>query len=663
MTSNTIAGRNDGSFEHAGGRVNKMDQAYRDKGDTWPKILTYNHRKFGHERRAMRLKYHGIWQPITWTDYYLDVKYLSLGLSSLGFSAGDKLLIIGDSAPQWYSAELAAQSNHGMAVGAGSDLTATEICYIARDAEITYAVVEDQEQVDKLLEIKDELPLLKKIVYWNYKGLSHYMDPLLIGYREVLAQGKEFEREHQGFFETNVDTGKAEDPCIIVYTSGTCGTMPKGVVHTYRSMMASSLAYLRVDPWYENDSIVPFLPPAWVIEQWFTIGCHLLSGCTMNLPEAPETRIRDAKEIRATIVFYSARFWESRSAMLRARIFESRGIRRVAFNVFMPIGYRLANLKLQGNKPGFFDNILYCLGETVLFRRMRESIGLSKVRIAYSSGAALSQDAMRSYHAIGIPLKSIYATTEGGALTDSAKGDTRMGTVGQPFRDTEIKIGDNGELWYRWPGCFAGYYRNPDLTTNAFEDGWVRSGDIVTVDTSGHLIFCDRLDNMMELTTGEKISAQSIESSLRSSPYIKDAWVIGNQRPYLTAIIVINYTVVAKWAGQKRIAFATFGELAQTKEVHELISGEIKHINTYVKGPGIKKFVSLIREFDPDEGELTRSGNLRRSVLDNHFKAIIDAVYADKSEASIETRIKYQDGREGLRKTVLSVRTIEGVNR
>ncbi len=399
-----------------------MDQAYREKGNTWPKILANNYRKYGHKRKAMRFKYHGIWQPVTWTDYYLDVKYLSLGLLSLGFSAGDRLLIVGDTAPQWYSAELAAQSNHGLAVGAGSDLTAAEIRYIARDSDITFAVVEDQEQVDKLLEIKDKIPHLKKIIYWNYKGLSHYADSLLIGYREVVRKGKEFEQEHQGIFEANVETGKPEDICVIVYTSGTTGAMPKGVMHTYRGMMASTLAYLRNDPWFENDSIAPFLSPVWMLEQWFTIGCHLLSGCIMNLPEAPETRVRDAREVRTTIAFYGARFWESRSAMLRARVLDSRGLRRLAFRAFMPTGYRMADLSLQGNKPGILNIILFYLGNIVLFRRMRESLGLSKVRIAYSSSAMLSPDALRFYHAIGVPLKNTYVTTEGGALTDSAQG-------------------------------------------------------------------------------------------------------------------------------------------------------------------------------------------------------------------------------------------------
>ena len=642
--------------------MNEVDQAYREKGDTWPKILTHNYGKYGYKRKAMRFKHHGIWQPVTWTDYYLDVKYLSLGLLSLGFSAGDRLLIVGDTAPQWYSAELAAQSNHGLAVGAGSDLTAAEIRYIAQDSEITFAVVEDQEQVDKLLEIKDKIPHLKKIIYWNYKGLSHYEDSLLIGYREVVRKGKEFEKEHQGIFETNVATGKPEDTCVIVYTSGTTGPVPKGVVHTYRGMMASTLAYLRNDPWFENDSIAPFLPPVWMLEQWFTIGCHLLSGCIMNLPEAPETRGRDAREVGTTIAFYGARFWESRSAMLRARVLDSHGIRRLAFRAFMPAGYRIADLSLQGNKPGILNIVLFYLGNIVLFRRMRESLGLSKVRIAYSSSAMLSPDALRFYHAIGVPLKNTYATTEGGALADSAQGAACAGTAGRPFCDAEIKISDNGELCYRWPGCFAGYYRNPDMTSDVLEDGWFRSGDIAVADTDNHLVFIDRLDNMIELTNGEKVSAQAIESRLRSSPYIKDAWVFGHRRSYLAAVIVINYVAVAKWAGQKRIAFNTFGELAQTKEVHELIDNEIEKVNGYIKGSKIEKFVNLTREFDPDEGELTRTGNLRRGTLDDHFRIVIDAIYAGESEVSIETRIRYQDGREGVRKATLSVRTVKGVN-
>jgi long-chain acyl-CoA synthetase len=271
---------------------------YMEKGDTWPKILRYNYEKYGGNHKAMRHKYYGIWQPYTWKDYYLNVKCLALGLLSIGFEPGDKVLVIGDNAPQWYYAELAAQANHGVSVGMYSDLTPQEIQYIAENCEARFAVVEDQEQVDKFLQIKDELPLLKRVIYWNYKGLAHYNDPLLVGYREILRLGEKYEGEHAGLFEQNVDTGKGDDVCAIVYTSGATGVAPKGAVHTYRTMRAGADHHLQLDPWYENDNVVPCLPPAWMTEQWFGIGCHLLSGNILNFVEAPETQQRDRKEIR-----------------------------------------------------------------------------------------------------------------------------------------------------------------------------------------------------------------------------------------------------------------------------------------------------------------------------------------------------------------------------
>jgi long-chain acyl-CoA synthetase len=328
----------------------------------------------------------------------------------------------------------------------------------------------------------------------------------------------------------------------------------------------------------------------------------------------------------------------------------------------MPAGYRVADLELQGTEPGFLSKVLYCLGNIVLFRRMRESLGVSKIRIAYSTGSVLSPDALRFYHAIGVPLKSIYVTTEGGVLIDSAKDNACAGAAAGLIRDVEIRISDNGELCYRGPGCFSGYCGNPDQTSDVFEDGWFRSGDSAIADKDGRIVFVDRLNSLIELTNGEKVSPQTLESKLRASPYIRDAWIIGHRRSYLAAVIVINYATVSKWAGQKRIVFNTFGELTQTKEVYELISEEIERSNTVTRGPRIEKFVNLTREFDPDEGELTRTGHLRRGVLDNHFGSIIDAIYAEESEVSIETRIRYQDGHEGKRKSTLSVWTVKGVS-
>src|SRR4030042_669388 len=340
--------------------TDRMEPIYREKGDTWPKVLKYNYEKYGDHGKAIRYKHNGIWQPYTWKDYYLNVKYLALGLLSLGFEPGDKVLIIGDNAPQWYYAELAAQANHGISVGLYSDLISQEIKYIAENSEARFAIVEDQEQVDKFLQIKDELPLFKKVIYWSYKGLAHSDDPILMAYRQGIELGKKYEEDHPGLFEQNVETGKADDVCALVYTSGTTG-VPKGAVHTYQTMRAGANYQLHLDPWYENDNVVPYLPPAWMTEQWFGIGCLLVSGSILNFAEAPETQQRDTRETGPSIVSYGARLWESQAAMLQARILGADAIKRFAFRLLMPIGSKMDATTVQKKKPNLFWKILHPL--------------------------------------------------------------------------------------------------------------------------------------------------------------------------------------------------------------------------------------------------------------------------------------------------------------
>jgi long-chain acyl-CoA synthetase len=648
-----------------GAMVTEIEQVYKEKGDTWPKILKYNYEKYGDNRIAMRHKNHGIWQRYTWKDYYLNVRYLALGLVSLGFKPKDKVLIIGDNAPEWYYAELAAQVNHGASVGVYSGLLPPEIKYIAENSEARFAIVQDQEQVDKLLQIKDKLPRLKKVIYWNYKGLAHYDDPILMGYREVLERGKRYGKEHPRLFEQNIKMGKADDVCALVYTSGTTGAAPKGAVHTYRTMGTGANYYLHLDPWYENDNVVPYLPPVWMPEQWFGIGCHLLSASILNFAEEPETQQQDIREIGPNVVFYGARLWESQAGTVQARIQDADAIKRFTFRKLIPIGYKMADLRYRKQRPSLLLKILYALADIALFRPIRDSLGLTNARICYTSGAMLSADAFRFYHALSLPLKSLYWTTEGGALTGAKNEDIRLETVGPVHKGAEVTITGNGEIVYRQPGIFVGYYNDPDKTAEVLKDGWFYSGDSGLVTEDGYIVLLDRVKDLVKLASGDKLAPQSIESRLRFSPYIKDAWVLaGPDRAYASAIITINYASVGQWAGQRRVVCTTFTELSQRPEVYELVKRDIERINrTLPPGARVKKYVNLHKEFDPDEGELTRDMKLRRTFLEERYRKLINAIYNDKPEVLVEAQLRYQDGRMGTIKTTISINSVGEVDR
>jgi long-chain acyl-CoA synthetase len=390
------------------------------------------------------------------------------------------------------------------------------------------------------------------------------------------------------------------------------------------------------------------------------IGCHLLSASVLNFAEAPETQQRDIKEIRPNIVCYGARQWEGQAAMVQARIHAADPLKRFAFRLLMPIGYKMADLKYRKQEPSFFSRALYALADVSLFQPLRDSLGLSNARICYATGAMLSPDAFRFYHALNLPLKSLYGTTEGGALTGAKNDDIRLETVGPTHKGTEVKITDEGELIYRQPGVFLGYYKDSEKTAEVLKDGWFYSGDSGFIREDGHIVFEDRVKDLIALDNGDKLAPQSIESRLRFSPYIKDAWiVVGKGGAYASVIIIINYNNVGRWAGQRRVAYSTFAELSQKPEVHELVEQEIDRINrTLSAGCRVKKYVNLHKEFDPDEGELTRNRKLRRTFLEERYRELIDAIYADKREVPIEARVIYRDGRMGTIKTNLMIKSM-----
>jgi long-chain acyl-CoA synthetase len=642
-----------------------IKQETETRGDTWPKILKYNFEKYGDRLKAMRQKRFGIWQSYSWHDYYLNVKYLALGLLALNFKSGDKLLIVGDNAPEWYFGELAAQSNHGISVGIYSDLSTAEIKYIAANSESSFAVVEDQEQVDKLLEIKKDLPLLKKIVYWRYKGLSHYQNPELIGYRQVLELGREYEKKHSGLFEENVTTGNADDVCSLIYTSGATCENPKGVMHSFKTMKYGSECYLKLDPLYEMDNMVSYLPPAWITEQWLGLGCHLISGCITNFPEGVETQQQDIREIGPTMIFYSARLWERQASRVHARIQGSDFLKRLTYRLFMPVGYRTADFNFKKKQQGLYWKILDALGDLFLFRTIRDNLGLANARICYTAGSTLSPEVIRFYHALKVPLKSLYGTTEGGALTGASNNDIRPETVGTLNPGVEVKFTKAGEIISRQPGTFMGYYHDLKATAAVLKNGWFYSGDRGYLTEDGHLVFIDRLKDIVRLTCGENLAPQDIESRLKFSPYIKDAWILaGPDKEYVSAIIIIDQDSVGPWADRHKVTYTTYGDLAQRPEVYELIKQEIVRINRGLPvGCHVKKFVNLHKEFDPDEAELTRNRKLRRSFVEERYRGLIAAIYGGKDEVTIATQVKYRDGRTGMMKTDIGIKSIEGAER
>jgi long-chain acyl-CoA synthetase len=622
-----------------------------DNNDTWPKLLAHNFRVYGDRRKAMRFKHYGIWQSYTWKDYYVEVNYLALGLISLGFKPGDRLLIVGDNAPQWYCAELAAQAEHGVAVGAYADLTTDELAHVAASSQCSLAVVEDQEQADKLLEARNSLPSLKKIIYWNYKGLAHYTDPLLVGYREVLDLGKKIvDSEGPEQFKESIKSGKASDVCALVYTGGTTGSKPKAAVHSFATLRAGAEGYLALNEWRPTDDFVPYLTPAWIHGQLTGVGCHLLAGCALDFAEKPETFQRDTREIEPTVALFAARVWESQAAATQMRLQGVRAFKRLALRIAMPYAKKWAAHKLRGEQMGGFARFVHGLSDIVVFRPIRKSVGLSRVRLCYSTDGLLSPEALDFFHGLSVPINFVYATTEGGVVAGSRPNTVRSEIVGPAVGGAEIRIADDGEIVYRHAGLFLGYFGDQEETDKVLKDGWFYTGDVGALDKEGNLRFTDQAGSLVHLASGKALSPQSLECRLRFSPYIRDAWVFpGPGNKWASVAIVINYENVSRWAGQRRLSFNSFAELSRLPEVRDLIRLDVERINrTLPPGLHLKSFVNLDREFDPDRGETTRTRKLKRERLKESFQPVLEAVYASGSQS-------LADGQRSLLPTVNSL--------
>jgi len=603
------------------------------------------------------MKKFGIWERYSWQTYYEKVKHLSLGLISLGLEPADVVCIIGDNEPEWFWGEFAVQSARAIATGIFVDSIPSEVKYVSEHSGAKFAMVNDQEQTDKFLQIKDELPLLKKVIYWDLKGLRNYDDPSLISFNDVIKLGQAYAKTHPDLFEQNVALLNEDDHAFIYYTSGTTG-LPKGAILTHRALIQTAQAFIRHYPLGENDDLISNFPAAWVGDSYFATIPHLLSGARLNFPEEPETIAEDTREVGPNFVIYGPRQWESLVSDIQVKIYDAHPLKRFAYNLFLPVGYKMADIKLAGKKPNLFWRAMYGIAYWSLFRPLKDRLGLRKVRFAVTGSSVLSMDTFRLIHAIGIELRQNYGSTEAGLISSHCNGEIKFESVGRPVLGTEVRITDEGELLVRSQSMFKEYYNDPEKTEQTLKDGWCHTGDAVNIDADGHIIFIERLKHMGELRSGVKYAPQYIEGRLRFSPYIKDAMVIGGKdKDFVSSILNIDFAMVGKWAERNRIPYTTFVDLSQKAEVAELIRNDLTRVNGYLpEGAKVKKFVLLHKEFDADEAELTRTKKLRREFMEDRYQTLIQAMYSNGQEVKVEAPVTYRDGRKGFVATAIKVR-------
>jgi long-chain acyl-CoA synthetase len=624
---------------------------------TFPRLLERNAQRFGNRKVAMREKEFGIWQEFTWEEYREQVKYFSLGLVTLGLSRGDKVAIIGDNRPEWVWAEIAVQAAGAVPLGIYQDSTLKEVAYVIDHSDASFVIAEDQEQVDKILDMKDRLPKVRFVVYSDPRGMRGYQEPHLLDFREVQNSGRDYERKQPGLYERNVAETRPEDMALICYTSGTTG-FPKGAMLSFRNLLCMAASLLEVDPKNERDEFVSFLPLSWIGEQMMCVSSALIAGFTVNFPERPETVQENIREIGPTVMFSPPRIWENMTSSVQVKILDASALKRWLFHRALPVGYEYADAVFRKAPVPLSLRIRQRLAYLLVFRALKDRLGLLRLRCASTGGAALGPDVFKFFTAMGVNLKQIYGQTEiSGISCIHREGDVDFDSVGVPIPGTEIRISDTGEILSRSPAVFMGYYKNDEETARVLSDGWLHSGDAGYFNEAGHLVVIDRVKDVMHLNDGTRFSPQFIENKLKFSPYIKECVCLGDRRDLLAAMVCIDYPNVGKWAEGRRISYTTYTDLAGKPEVLALIEGEVRKVNaTLPARTRIERFVLLYKELDADDDELTRTRKVRRGFVGERYGHVIEAMYGGEREIPVDAVIKYQDGKTSRIRTTLSVR-------
>jgi long-chain acyl-CoA synthetase len=626
---------------------------------TLPRLLRRNAEQMA-ARPAIREKNHGIWQTFTWAQYWEEVRDFALGLAAHGFRRGDKLAVIGDNRPSLYWAQVAAQCLGGTAVPMYQDSIASELVFVLNHAEVSVVVAEDQEQVDKILSLRDELPHLQLVIYDDPKGLRHYSNGGLQSFADMQAAGRDFGAAHPGYVEAEIDNGDPDDLALLTYTSGTTGR-PKGVMLSHANLLGSAQGFIAAEDIRVTDELLCYLPMAWIGDSLFSLVLTLLVGFTCNCPERPQTVQRDLRELGPTIAIAPPRIWENMLTQLRVRAADSTPLKHRLFEFFRGLAERAEQRKGEGKHAALISRLGLAFGEVLVYGPVRDQLGLRRARWVYTGGAPLGPDTFRFFRAFGVNIKQVWGSTElAGLASLQPDGEADPDTVGRVTPGSEVRIAGDGEVLIRSTAVFKGYYKQPDATRDTMTDhGWLRSGDSGFVDRRGHLVIVDRAKDVGKLADGTPFAPQFIENKLKFSPFIAEAVAFGDRRPFVAAIVAIDLTTVGNWAERRNLAYTSFQDLSAKPEVRRLIAEEIAEVNASLPAAArLGRFVLLNKEFDADDNEITRTRKIRRRFVTEKYAAVIDAFYRGEAEVEITTEITYEDGRKA---TLTSTIVIEDI--
>ncbi len=621
--------------------------------ETFPRcLLDQAQRNSG--KPAIREKYLGIWQTWTWSEVADEVRALACGLAAKGFKRGDKLALIGDNRPRLYWSMSAAQCLGGIPVPMYQDSVADELQFVVEHAEVRFAVAENQEQVDKLLEIKDQCPNLEFIVYCDPRGMRDYSQNFLIDLDSLQKDGRELDTKQQSFFVDEVDKGKGGDVACILYTSGTTGN-PKGVVLSYESLIKTATNAAEWDNLTSDGDVLAYLPMAWVGDNLFSYSESYIAGFCVNCPENSETVLNDMREIGPSYFFAPPRMFENLLTSVMIRMEDAGTVKRKMFHYFMAVAKRTGTRILNGESVSAGDRLLYAIGRLLVYGPLKNTLGFTRIQMAYTAGESISPELFDFYRSLGINLKQLYGQTEASVLvTIQPNGEVRSDSVGVPAPDVEIEISDGGEVLYRSPGVFLEYYKNPDATAEAkTADGWVHTGDAGYFDKEGYLRIIDRAEDVGKLNDGSMYAPKYLENKLKFFPQIKEAVTFGNQKDFVTAFINIDLEAISNWAEKNDVTYASYHELAANEQVSTLIQDCVASVNQELanedqfKASQIQRFVVLHKELDADDGELTRTRKVRRKYVADKYSTLVDAMYSKQDNVHVETEVTFEDGRKG----------------